>query len=171
MLIVIESFQSRFLYCQKRVSKERLVTAKKLFREIRFTEKVSKPTFPSAIKASIHYAIRHQISRNLEATRYGMYLSDRSEICQVNRQHSYRGACRIPERSHYFNIQSRGFETSRDLIIRRLQFLLVNKESQCFAAAIDLAPSRLGTVRTYETGFAYSCMSIDFHKWSIVNMD
>ena len=46
-------------------------------------------------------------------------LSDRFEIWQVHRQHCCRCACQISKRCN-LNYQSRGFETSRDLTIRRL---------------------------------------------------
>ena len=47
-------------------------------------------------------------------------LSDRSEIWQALRQHCCRCACQIAKRCGNLNYQSRGFETSRDLTIRRL---------------------------------------------------
>ena len=46
--------------------------------------------------------------------------SNRSEIWQAPRQQRYRDACQIPERYDHYNIQSRGFETPRDLAVRRL---------------------------------------------------
>ena len=54
-----------------------------------------------------------KISWSLEA-------ANRSEIWQVPRQRCCRGACQISERYDHCNIQSRGFETSRDLTVRRL---------------------------------------------------
>ena len=47
-------------------------------------------------------------------------LSDRSEIWQALRQQCCRCACRISKRYDNLKYQSRGFETSRDLTIRRL---------------------------------------------------
>ena len=47
-------------------------------------------------------------------------LSDRSEIWQAPRQQGCRSACQISKRCDNLNYQSRGFETSRDLTIRRL---------------------------------------------------
>ena len=47
-------------------------------------------------------------------------LSYRFEIWQAHRQHCCRGACQISKRCDNLNYQSRGFETSRDLTIRRL---------------------------------------------------
>ena len=47
-------------------------------------------------------------------------LFDRSEILQAARQQGCRSACRISKRCHNLNFQSRGFETSRDLPIRRI---------------------------------------------------
>ena len=46
-------------------------------------------------------------------------LSDRSEIWQALRQHCCRCACQISKRYDNSKYQSRGFETSRDLTIRR----------------------------------------------------
>ena len=47
-------------------------------------------------------------------------LSHRYEICQAPRQQCCRDACQILERSNNSKYQCRGFETSRDLTIRRL---------------------------------------------------
>ena len=47
-------------------------------------------------------------------------LSHRFEIWQAHRQQCCRCACQISERSDKYKYQSRGFETSRDLTIRRL---------------------------------------------------
>ena len=46
--------------------------------------------------------------------------SDRCEIWQALRQHCCRRACQISQRYDNLNCRSRGFETSRDLTIRRL---------------------------------------------------
>ena len=43
-----------------------------------------------------------------------------SEIWQAPRQQRCRDACQISERNDHYNTQSRGFETSRDLSVRRL---------------------------------------------------
>ena len=50
----------------------------------------------------------------------GLDFSNRSEIWQASRQRCCRGACQISERYDNYNIQSRGFETSQDLAVRRL---------------------------------------------------
>ena len=47
-------------------------------------------------------------------------LSDRSEIWQALRQQCCRCACQISKRYDNLKYQSRGFETSRDLTLRRL---------------------------------------------------
>ena len=49
----------------------------------------------------------------------GLYFSNRSEILQAHRQQRCQDACQILERQDHYNIQSRGFETSRDLTVRR----------------------------------------------------
>ena len=46
--------------------------------------------------------------------------SNCSEIWQATRQQRFLDACPILERYDHYNIQSRGFETSRDLAVRRL---------------------------------------------------
>ena len=45
---------------------------------------------------------------------------DRSNIWQAHRQHCSRYACHLSRRCDYFNYQSRGFQTSRNLTTRRL---------------------------------------------------
>ena len=44
----------------------------------------------------------------------------RSEIWQAPRQRCCQGACQISERLEKSKTESRGFETSRDLVVRRL---------------------------------------------------
>ena len=56
----------------------------------------------------------------LEAARFGFRLFHRSEIWQAPRQQRGRDACHISERYNHHNTQSRVFETSRDLAVRRL---------------------------------------------------
>ena len=62
----------------------------------------------------------HKASWSLEALKFEFIISNRSEIWQPHRQQCYRDACQISERYDHCNIQSRGFETSRDLAVRRL---------------------------------------------------
>ena len=61
-----------------------------------------------------------QISWSLEAARLDVARSYRSEIWQAPRQQCCRGTCQISERLEKFKPESRGFETSRDLAVRRL---------------------------------------------------
>ena len=61
-----------------------------------------------------------KISRSFEAARFEFQPIDRSEIWQAPRQQRCRDACQISEQYGDFNIQSRGFETSRDFAVRRL---------------------------------------------------
>ena len=68
--------------------------------------------------ASIHKADGRLTARSREVSKprdSGLNFSNRSEIWQTPRQHRYRDACQISERYDHYNIQSRGFETSRDL--------------------------------------------------------
>ena len=62
----------------------------------------------------------HKISRNLEAGDSCFDLSNCSEIWQAPRQQRCRDVCQISERYDNYNIQSHGFETSRDLAVKRL---------------------------------------------------
>ena len=69
------------------------------------------------------YPIRRLIIRFREVSNpWDLYLklSDRSEIWQARRHHCCRGASQISKRCDDSNGQSRRFETSRDLTIRRL---------------------------------------------------
>ena len=73
--------------------------------------------------ASIHQAVRRLTARSREVSKprdSGLNFSNRSEIWQVPRQRYCRGACQISERYDHCNIRSCGFETSRDLAVRRL---------------------------------------------------
>ena len=65
--------------------------------------------------------IVHVRSREVSKTRDWYFkLSCRFEIWQARRQQCCRSACQIPERSDNSKYKSRGFETLRDLTIRRL---------------------------------------------------
>ena len=73
--------------------------------------------------APFQYPIRRLtvISREVSKSRdLYLELSDRSDIWQAPRQQGSRSACQISKRCDNLNYQSRGFETSRDLTIRRL---------------------------------------------------
>ena len=50
----------------------------------------------------------------------GLNFSSRSEMWQTHRQQGCRDACQISGRIDHYSIQSHGFETSRDLMGRRL---------------------------------------------------
>ena len=67
--------------------------------------------------------IRSRIVRNHTVSKQRdlyLELSDRSEFEKTPRQHGCRCACHISKRCDDLIYQSRGFETSRDLTIRRL---------------------------------------------------
>ena len=57
----------------------------------------------------------HKTSRSHEAARFRFKLSNHFKIWQALLQHRCRDACQISKRYDHYNIQSRGFETSRDL--------------------------------------------------------
>ena len=74
-------------------------------------------------RAPSQYPKRRLIVRSREVSKpRDLYLElfDRSEIWQALRQHCCRCACQISKRYDNLKYQSRGFETSRDLTIRRL---------------------------------------------------
>ena len=65
-----------------------------------------------------------QISRGLEAAR--MYIMTIVSLFnQASRQHCCRCACQITERVEESKHESRGFETSQDLVIRRPSVKLI----------------------------------------------
>ena len=73
--------------------------------------------------APSQYAKKRLIVRSREVSKprdWYFKLSYRFEIWQAHRQHCCRSACQISERSDNSKYKSRGFETSRDLTIRRL---------------------------------------------------
>ena len=75
------------------------------------------------IRALFQYPTRRLIVRSREVSKpLDLYLElyDRSDIWQAHWQHCYRCACQISKRCNDWNYQSRGFETSLDLMIRRI---------------------------------------------------
>ena len=83
---------------------------------------VLSPRFSGNLQAPFQYPIRRLIVRSREVTEprdRQLKLSYRCEIWQARRQQC-RGACQISERSDYSKYKSRGNETSRDFMIRRL---------------------------------------------------
>ena len=70
-----------------------------------------------------HKAVGRLTARSREASRprdSGLNFPNLFEIWQAPRQQRCRDACQISERHTHYNIQSRGFETLRDLAVRRL---------------------------------------------------
>ena len=68
-------------------------------------------------------AVRRLTARSREVSKPrdpGWDLSYSCEICHALRQHGCRGASQISKRYYYYNPQSRGSETSRDLAVIRL---------------------------------------------------
>ena len=61
-------------------------------------------------------------ARSREVSKYARFmfrLYNRFEILQAHRYQSCRDACQITERRDHYNTKSRGFETSRELTVRR----------------------------------------------------
>ena len=74
-------------------------------------------------KALFYNPIRRLIIRSREVSKprdWQFKLSDRFEIWQAHRQRCCRCACQISKLLDKSKYKSRGFETSRDLMIRRL---------------------------------------------------
>ena len=73
--------------------------------------------------ALFQYPVRRLIVRACEVSKprdLCLALSDCSEIWQTHRQQYCRGTCQLSKRCDNSNYQSRSFETSRVLMIRRL---------------------------------------------------
>ena len=86
---------------------------------LKFTYLKSQPHLPGP-RFNTRYDV---LSSDLAKTRNReicIYKPDRSEIWQAPRQHCCRSAWQISKRFDELNYQSRGFETSWDLTIRRL---------------------------------------------------
>ena len=60
-----------------------------------------------------------KISWRYKAARFLFRLFNRCEIWQASQQRCYWDICQV-SKPYYHNIQSRGFETARDLAVRRL---------------------------------------------------
>ena len=73
--------------------------------------------------ASIYLAVRRLTARSREVSKprdLGLDFFNHFEIGQAPRQQCRRDAWQISEWYDHYNIQSRGFETSRDLAVSRL---------------------------------------------------
>ena len=80
-------------------------------------------SFSLSPRASIHQADEGITARSREVSKpwySGLDFSSRSEIWLAHRQRCCRDACQISERYYHYNMQSRDFDTSRDLVVRRL---------------------------------------------------
>ena len=76
----------------------------------------------SSIRASIHQADGRLTARSRKFSKSRdscLDITNRFEIWQAPRQRGCRDACQISERCDHYNIQSHGFDTSRDLAVRR----------------------------------------------------
>ena len=71
--------------------------------------------------ASVHQAIRRLTAKSHEIWKaQDLMLELSCRVWQVSRQHCWRGACQISEPLAKSKPESRGFETLRDLTVRRL---------------------------------------------------
>ena len=103
--------------------------------------------FAIFFRASIHKANGRLIAISREVSKLrdsGLDFSNRSEIWQAPRQQCCRDACQISERCDHYDTQSRDFETSRDLTVRRLPL-----------STIWFAPRHWST-KTISINFAHS---------------
>ena len=95
---------------------------KKYFRETWMCRMETQPQISSrsawfiATWASIPTAGCREVSKPRDL---GLNFYNRSDIWKAPRQQRCRDACRISERCGQYSIQSRGFDTSRDLAVRR----------------------------------------------------
>ena len=90
--------------------------------DIYFTLKMIYLT-PYEVWVSTHQADERLTARSREASKVRdscLNFSNPSEIWQAPRQRCCRDACPISEWYNHYNVQSRGFETSWDLTVRRL---------------------------------------------------
>ena len=88
-----------------------------------YSEKETKTGPRHRAKAPSQYPKRRLFIRSRKVSKlWDLFLevSDRSEIWQAHRQQCCRCACQISKRYDNLKCQSRDFETSRDLTIRRL---------------------------------------------------
>ena len=79
--------------------------------------------WPRDCRASVHQAVRRLTAKSREVSKprdWMLQWSYRSEIWQAPRQQRCRGTCQISERLEKSKPESRGFEASRDLAVRRL---------------------------------------------------
>ena len=70
--------------------------------------------------ASIYWAVRRLTAWSCEVLKLqdsGLDFSCRLEIFKAPRQQCCRNSCQVLERYDHYNIQSRGFEASRDLAV------------------------------------------------------
>ena len=101
---------------------------------------------------SIDWTVRCLTARSRKDTmprNSSLELTNHSEIWQVPRKQRCRDACQISEQYNHYNIQSHGFETSRDLAVRRL----TNKGPGAIRTSkyISLAFNALGYIFAHET--------------------
>ena len=124
----------------------------------------------SWMSAPFQYPIRHLIVRSREVSKpqdWLFKLSHRFDIWQAPRQQSYRGACQISERSDNSKYKSHGFETLRDLTIRRLIGYWNGAQS---TLALTSDPSQGGKVKTpdYSGSFAMISVPVSCHRMQII---
>ena len=74
-----------------------------------------QPSAPEGLYSLSRKTSYRKISWSLEVARFNC-----SENWQASRQQRCRDACQISVWNDHYNTQSRGFETSRDLAVRRL---------------------------------------------------
>ena len=107
---------------------------------------------------------------------WGLNFANHSDIWQAPRQQRCRDACQISERYDHYNIQSPGFETSRDLAVRRPSQPRITSQTM-LVIGIDhdtLCAGRRGRKRPRNGRHNSCCAGLQYqplqrrpYKWSI----
>ena len=133
----------------------------------------SVPTGTSTWAPS-QYPKRRLIVRSREFSKprdWYFKLAYRFEIWQAHRQQCCRSACQISERSENSKFISRGFETSRDLTIRRL-FGYWDGALNPIERLWDDIRRQLNTLRPRKNGrhFADISFKMQFSEWKLLTL-
>ena len=115
-------------------------------------------------RPSIHQADGRLTARSREVSKprdWDLEFSNRSEIWIAHRQQCCRDACQMSGGCDDYNIQSRGFEASRDLAVRRLTAKWIEGQRRLFKQGISKYVRHLGAVSISD--------KMSYHKISTVS--
>ena len=121
-------------------------------------------------RASIHQAHGRLTARSREVSKprdSGLDRSNSSKIWQAFRQPRCRNACQNSERYDHCNIQSHGFETSRDLAVRGLPCFILQPtwSSLTFNGFRIIIYHNQRIVTFCEAGCVFQLLSICYRQW------